>query len=86
MSTQHSIQKCPLNARNLSILFLHGINILCSVGFLVSGSRDLMEFTDSLFLSITATLVVSIFINLNWRMRQLFEFINKLEDTVDLSK
>lgn len=86
MSTPHSMQNYPFNKRNLTSLFLHGLNVMCSVGFMVSGTKDLMEFTDSLFLSITAIIAVSIFINLNWRMQRLFEFINNLENTVDQSE
>lgn len=82
MSTHHSLQKYPLNARNLASLLLHAINIVCNLGFLIFGTKDLMEFTDSLFLTITAILTASIYINLNWKMRQLFEFISNLEDTV----
>lgn len=86
MATYQSIQKYPINTRNLTSLLLHGINVVCNVGFLIYGTKDLMEFTDSLFLTITAILTTSIFINLNWKMRPLFEFIDRLEDTVDRSK
>lgn len=86
MTTHQSLQKYPFNDRNLVCLLLHGINVVCNLGFLISGTTDLMEFTDSLFLTITAILTASIFINLISKMQQLFEFINNLEDIVDQSK
>lgn len=86
MSNQQSLQKYPFNERNVTCLLLHGINIVCNLGFLIYGTKDLMEFTDSLFLTITAILTAAIFINLMWKMRELFEFINNLEDIVDQSE
>lgn len=86
MSTQCSLQKYPFNTRNSTSLLIHGINIVCSVGFIISGSKDLREFADSLFVSATAILIVVIFLNLNWKMKRLFKFLNNLEDTVDQSK
>lgn len=86
MSTHQSMQNHPFNARNLTSLLFHGINITCNIGFLVFGSKELTVFTDSLFLTITAILTVSIFINLTWRMRLFFEFIDNLEDIVERSK
>lgn len=86
MTSNQSIQKYPFNARNLASLLVHVINIVSTIGYLISGTNDLMEFTESLFLTITAIVVASIFINLLWRMRRLFEFIDHLEETVDQSK
>lgn len=86
MSTQHSIQKYPFNARNLASLFIHGMNITCSIGFMFAGTENKMEMIVSLFIIITAISDISIFIHLNWNMQRLFEFINKLDNTVDQSK
>lgn len=86
MSTYHSNQKYPINARNLTCLYLQVMNVICNIGFMISGAKDMMEFTDSLFLTITAVLTSAIFINLNWKMQRLFEFFDHLEDTVQRSK
>ena len=86
LSSHQSTQKYPFNARNLTSLFFQFLNIGCNFGYLMYEAKDLMEITDSMFLTITAILTVSIFINLNWRMKQLFEFIDNLERTVDKSK
>lgn len=86
LRTPHSMQKCPFNARNLICLFIHGANIASNVGYLFSGTKDLMESTLSLFLLITAILTVSILIDLIWNMERLFEFIDSVEETVARSK
>lgn len=86
MSSQHSVQKYPINARNLTSLFIHGINVTCSIGYIISGTENMEEFVSSLFVCITAIFDTLLFINLNWNMRRLFELIDKLENTVEKSK
>lgn len=86
MSSHFSIQKHPFNARNLSALFIHGVYICGNVGFLFSGIENLIEFTDSVFLCITTILATTMFIHVNWEMRQIFEFLSKLQEIVDQSK
>lgn len=86
MSSSQSIQKHPFNARNVASFLIYGINSICNVGFLIFGANNLMEFIDSLYLTVTAVLAVLILINLSWQMRQLFEFLKHIEDTVERSK
>lgn len=86
LSSDQSIQKYPFNARNVTSLIIFALNILCDVGFLVSGTADLKEFSDSMFAIVTASLTTVIFIDLIWKMRKLFEFLRKLEETVNQSK
>lgn len=86
MSSTQSLEKYSFNARNLTSLLIYGINSSCNIGFLMFGAKNLMEFTDSLYLTVTAILAVSILINLIWQMRQLFVFLDKLEITVEQSK
>lgn len=86
MNSYQSIQKHPFNARNSTSLLIYTISIICNIGFLIGGAKSLMEFTDALFLTTTAILSFSIFVNLNWQMRQLFELLNDIENTVDQSE
>lgn len=67
-------------------LFILGTNIASNVGYFLSGINDLLELTLSLFLLITAISTVSILVDLIWNMRQLFEFIDNVEDIVERSK
>lgn len=86
LSSHQSIQKYPVNARNLISLFIFCLNLLGVVGFLISGTQDLKEFFDSMFTTVTVSLTILIFINLVWNMRRLFEFLSHLEGTVNQSR
>lgn len=86
MDTYQSIQKYPFNARNLTSLLIYGINIIFNIRLLISGTKNAMEFTDLLYLTFTVIITVSMFINLNWNMKRLFEFFESLESTVDQSE
>lgn len=86
MSSHYSIQKYPFNARNLSALFIHGVNIIGNVGFLFSGIENLIEFTESLFLCITVSVATLMFIHVNWEMRQIFEFLSRIQEIVNQSE
>lgn len=86
MSSHYSIQKYPFNARNLSALLVHGVNIIGNVGFLFSGIENLIEFTESLFLCVTVSLTTLMFIHVNWKMRHIFEFLSRLEEIVNQSE
>lgn len=85
LSSHQSIQVYPWNVRNLTSLLVYGLYTVCNVGFLMSGSKDLKEFVDSMYLTVTVILAASMLINLIWGMRQLFEFLDYLGDTVDQS-
>lgn len=85
MTTNRSIQTYPLNARNLTMLLIFGINITCNIGFLIYETNNLMEFTDSLYLTFTAIMALLILIDLIWKMRELFVFVNRVDETVDQS-
>lgn len=85
MTAHQSTQNYPLNARNLVMILIFGMNITCNIGFLIYETNNLMEFTDSLYLTLTAILAVSILINLTWKIRQLFVFVNRVDETVDQS-
>lgn len=87
LSNYHSIRKYPFSTRNLTSVFIHALNIICNFGFIVSGQTgNLMEFTDSLYITLTVIFGTSIFIKLIWKMHQLFGFFNRLEDIVAQSK
>lgn len=86
LSAHQSIQKYPFNTRNGIILFVLCLNSACYVGFLLSGTEDIMKFIDAFYTAVTVILGSFMFINWLWKMRQLFELIEKLEDTVDQSK
>lgn len=86
LSSHQAIQTYPWNARNLTSLLVYGLYTVCNVGFLMSGSKDLKEFIDSTYLTVTVIFAASMLVNLIWGMRQLFEFLNYLGDTVDQSK
>lgn len=86
MSSHYSIQKHPFNARNLSSLLIHGVYLCGNIGFLFSGIENLIEFTDSVFLCITTILATTMFIHVDLKMRQIFEFLRRLEEIVNQSK
>lgn len=87
LSSYQSIQTSPFNTRNLMSLFVLVLNIICNVGYSITGqTENLMEFTDSVFITFTVTVDILILINLIWQMQQLFVFINGLEDIVVGSK
>lgn len=86
LDTNQSILKYPFNARNLTSLLVYGINIYVNVRLLLSGTANAMEFTDLFYFTFTVTVTVFMLINLIWEMRQLFEFINNLESSVDQSE
>lgn len=85
MTTHQSIQKYPLNVRNVLMLSIFGMNIICNIGFLIYETNNLMEFTDSLYLTFTAIMALLILIDLILRMRPLFVFVNRVDETVNQS-
>lgn len=87
LSANQSIRKHPFNARNLTSLFLFGLNLVSDIGFVIYGAvTDPLELFDSLFITFTIICATSISIDLIWKMRQLFEFLGSLGDTVTQSK
>lgn len=85
-SANQSIQKSPFNARNVITSLIFVMNIVCNVGFAISGFEDLKELTDSLY--ITYTIVCSLLVSVHsiWNMWQLFEFFKIFEEIVNQSK
>lgn len=86
LNWNQSIQKYPLNECNLIGLFVFGLNLICNVGYLVSGAVNLKNATDSMQSTLTLICATLIFMHLIWMMRELFEFYSKVDDIVTQSK
>lgn len=86
LSWNQLIQKYPINERNLISLFIFGLDLVCNVGYLICGAKDLKNVADSLLATFTVICVSSILISLIWKMKELFEFYSRIDDIVAQSK
>lgn len=82
--TSHSSH--PFNVRNSLSLFIFGTSGLSAAMYLFYGATNLNEYADTIYLIITATTSALAFASVNWKMAEIFQFIENLENVIETSK
>lgn len=86
MTENQSLKSHPFNVQNVTVLFFLTIFIICPVLYMIYGTTNLKEYSDCAFLIstvITATLTLAF---VNWKMVEIFGFIDNLENIIEASK
>lgn len=86
MTSHQSIKRHPFNIRNTTMLFILCTVIVCTVIYLIYEATNLKEYADSIFVIITVVSGALNFAFINWKMAEIFRFIDSLEDSVNTSK
>lgn len=81
--TQH--QKWPFNGKNSIVVILAGTNAILYAKIL-NKTSTFQEYTDLIYNIVSACNFTIIFLSIVGKTSDLFEFINKLDDTVKDSK
>lgn len=85
LTPQQSIRNHPFNIRNSAILFIYGIQLTFNTMYLIHDAATLDEYADSIDLISMSTLGVSLFSYATWKMAEIYQFTENLEDLVDAS-
>lgn len=86
MTSHPSIQGHTFNVRNSTSLFIFFTSGVSAVLYLFNGAKNLNEYADTIYLVITATTSALAFASVNWKMAEIFRFIDNLEDIIGTSK
>lgn len=76
----------PFNGKSLMVLLMYAIDLIINGIFLLDGAESFQEYVNSMFTC--STLIVSVmgFEVVIWKMAKLFEFLKKLEKTIEKRK
>lgn len=86
LTASQSLQPSPFNVRNVTVLFIFGLNIFLTGAYIALTANEFEEYVDSLYGCSTVMNIFIAFANLNLQMSKLFKFIIKLKITVNKSK
>lgn len=86
MTTHQSTKGHPFNMRNSIILFILGIYIASTAMYLIREAKTLKEYTDSIYFTFTSIASALNFIIVTWKMAEIFQFYDDLEEIVSTSK
>lgn len=86
MTSYQSMQQHPFNMRNTTTLMNLVTYVFCVVMFLIYDAKNLKEYTDSIYLSISVGGAALNFAFVNWEMAKIFRFIENLQHVVNASK
>lgn len=86
MTKEQSIKNHPFNIRNSAILFNFGIHVTFNAMFLFYGAANLNEFLESIYFTAMAMLGTLNFSTVTWKMAEIYQFLENLEDTANSSK
>lgn len=87
MTSRPSNESHSFNIRNSTSLFILGLNISCAMMYLIYGrTTNLKEYADSIYSTITVMSAASNFAFVNWKMAEIFLFLDNLENVVKTSK
>lgn len=86
ISSLYSTRQCPINGRNLSIFLLLCMCTLISWIYLCHVATTFQEYADSVYACSTISIGTAIFACLIWRMRRLFDCLNRMEGIINESK
>lgn len=86
MTLSQSKKRNPFNIRNTTTIIVLANNVFFTIIFLMNGAKNLKEYADSMYITISVSTATANFVYVNWKMAELFRFIENLEEVVSTSE
>lgn len=86
MTSQQSRKRHPFNLRNITSIIVSLLNIFSPTLFLIYDAKNLKETADTIFIIISVSTAMLNFVYVTWKMAEVFQFIENLDDIVNTSK
>lgn len=85
VDADHSIQSNPFNAKNLLVFIVFILSIISNFVYILNYANSFEEYTNCINTVSTVFIGITVFGILVWKMRELFEFIQCLENAIQNS-
>lgn len=82
----YAAQNRRLNTRNIRIFLMLVLSIMLNLLYLIFTASNFIEYTNCIYWTSTILVAVLIYAMFVWRMRKVFDYVNKIESLIESSK
>lgn len=86
LKSQPAIQSHSINIENVTSFLVFGMCMISNFVYLVRKADSFFEYVESLYMFFASSISFVIYAFFTWKMTELFEFINNMENTIQYSK
>lgn len=86
ISPDQSIQNCPFNQEIILVYIIYGSACIMSNVYLFHEAQNFEEYTNNIYITTAATMLLFFFTIIINKMANLFEFIDNVEKLIDSSE